>query len=439
MKKLLALILCVMMFVSVIPTMAFAADADSAAVKAAQDEKTAAKAVLDSKNNAKPDDTALKEKKAETKAKDEAVTAAKKAVADAKSDAAKQQAEKDLYTAYAEADQARVDQKAAQAAYDSSVASYNDYLNAERNYKIAAANLDLVLANEALAKAKTTDANYSALVANQAGAQAYLNSLKNTPVNTIPTGTTPAGTTPAGTTPAAAAAATYDTSKAVAKNDPKLKADLENAAAYKKQVEKMIANTKKNVATAYGALAMNQVVYASAKSMDDVVGGLVDQIADMLAGKTVNGHKMSSADVKAFKDAHKASVRSVIEDIVISELEDNEYKYLDKDGKVDPLKYGQVVADAVNAALNNKDFQAGYQAVATYYAMMNVADSINEELKKQRDEFKDSIDMSFDKDFAGHYARLADEYIDTLTEVGAFDGNNDPWTAYITPEVGNWD
>ena len=230
--------------------------------------------------------------------------------------------------------------------------------------------------------------------------------------------------------------AKYDTTAVEPKDDPKLKADLEAASAYKKQIEKMIENTKKNVATAYGALAMNQVVYSSAKSMDDVIVGLVDQIADQLSGKTVGGVKYDAATLKTFKDAHKASVRSVIEDIVISEIKDNEYKYLDKDGKIDPLKYGQVVANAVNTALNNKDFQAGYQAVATYYAMVNVADSINEELKKQRDEFKDSIDTSFDKDFADNYSRLAAEYIDTLKEAGGFDADNFPWTAYITPEAG---
>ena len=234
--------------------------------------------------------------------------------------------------------------------------------------------------------------------------------------------------------------AKYDTSKVdPIPADPTGKDDLKSASDYKKQVEKMIANTKKNVATAYGVLAMNQVVYSSAKSMDDVIVGLVDQIADQLSGKTVDGVKYDAATLKDFKDAHKASVRSVIQDIVVNELQDNEYKYKDKDGKIDPVKYGQVVAGAVNKALNDKDFQAGYQAVATYFALANVADSINDELKKQRDAFKDSIDTSFDEDFTSDYATLVNQYIDTLKELptgGEFDADNFPWTAYITPEVG---
>ena len=236
----------------------------------------------------------------------------------------------------------------------------------------------------------------------------------------------------------ATSGATYDTSVVATKTDVTLKKELEAASAYKKQVEKMIENTKKNVATAYGVLAMNQVVYSSAKSMDDVIVGLVDQIADQLSGKTVDGVKYDAATLKDFKDAHKASVRSVIQDIVVNELQDNEYKYKDKDGKIDPVKYGQAIADAVNTALNNKDFQAGYQAVATYYALVNVADSINDELKKQRDEFKDSIDTSFDKDFTGYYEKLVADYVDTLKELdgGEFDADNFPWTAYVTPEVG---
>ena len=238
----------------------------------------------------------------------------------------------------------------------------------------------------------------------------------------------------------ATSGATYDTSVVATKTDVTLKKDLEAASAYKKQIEKMIENTKKNVATAYGVLAMNQVVYSSAKSMDDVIVGLVDQIADQISGKTINGTKYDAATLKTFKDDHKKSVRAIIEDIVIAEIKDNQHKYLDKDGKIDPLKYGQVIADAVNTALNNKDFQAGYQAVATYYALANVADSINDELKKQRDAFKDSIDTSFDKDFTGYYEKLVADYVDTLKELdgGEFDADNFPWTAYVTPAVGAW-
>ena len=231
----------------------------------------------------------------------------------------------------------------------------------------------------------------------------------------------------------------YDTSKVdPIPADPTGKDDLKSASDYKKQVEKMIANTKKNVATAYGVLAMNQVVYSSAKSMDDVIVGLVDQIADQISGKTINGTKYTADKLDEFKTNSKKSVRAVIQDLVIKEIGDNESKYKDKDGKIDPVKYGQVVAGAVNKALNDKDFQAGYQAVATYFALANVADSINDELKKQRDEFKDSIDTSFDKDFTGYYEKLVADYVDTLKELdgGEFDADNFPWTAYITPEVG---
>jgi citrate lyase gamma subunit len=234
----------------------------------------------------------------------------------------------------------------------------------------------------------------------------------------------------------------YDTTAVEPKDDPKLKADLEAASAYKKQIEKMIENTKKNVATAYGVLAMDQVVYSSAKSMDDVIGGLVDRIADGLLGKTVpflnEGKKIDSKFVDQFKNDHKKSVRAVLEDIIVKELEDTS-KYMDKDNKIDPLKYGQAVANAVNKALNDKDFQAGYQAVATMYGLLSVADSINDELKKQRDEFKASIDTSFDEDFAEKYPNLYNKYINTLDELpegGEFDADNFPWTAYVTPYVG---
>ena len=231
----------------------------------------------------------------------------------------------------------------------------------------------------------------------------------------------------------------YDTSKVdPIPADPTGKVDLKSASDYKKQVEKMIENTKKNVATAYGVLAMDQVVYSSAKSMDDVIVGLVDRIADMISGKTINDTEYNAKNLDEFKTNSKKSVRAVIQDLVIKEIGDNESKYKDKDGKIDPVKYGQVVAGAVNKALNDKDFQAGYQAVATYFALANVADSINDELKKQRDEFKDSIDTSFDEDFTSYYEKLVADYVDTLKELdgGEFDADNFPWTAYVTPEVG---
>ena len=231
------------------------------------------------------------------------------------------------------------------------------------------------------------------------------------------------------------------------KDDPK----FETVAAYKKQIEKMIENTKKNVATAYGVLAMDQVVYSSAKSMDDVIVGLIDQLADQLVGKEIAGlkptGKITAADVKGYKDnSLKPHMRALIQSLVIDELS-GDTSYKDADGKIDPLKYGQAVANAVNKALNNEKFQAGYQAVATYFSLMSVADSINTELKKQRDEFKASIDTGFDKDFSTNYAQLFkalnEEYVDTLNEnfeaTGEYFGaENYPWAAYVTPAVGAW-
>jgi hypothetical protein len=259
-------------------------------------------------------------------------------------------------------------------------------------------------------------------------------------VSVIPTAAFAATATATDITPVDAAG--YASSIAAAKADPTSKATLESAAAYKKQVEKMIENTKKNVATAYGILAMDQVVYSSAKSMDDVVVGLVDQIADQLVGKKFayvkpDGTTITGKDVDAFKKTEKAALRKIVEDIVIDELKDTS-KYIDKDNKIDPVKYGQAFANAVNKALNNKDFQAGYQAVATFFALANVADSIKSQLEDQRDEFKASIDTSFDKDFAKNYDKLAQSYIDTLAEAGGFDKGNLPWAAFDTPAIGAW-
>ena len=239
-------------------------------------------------------------------------------------------------------------------------------------------------------------------------------------------------------TSAFAANPTYDTKPAgTATADPTTKAALEAASEYKKQIENMIKNTKKNVETAYGVLAMDQVVYSSAKSMDDVIGNLVTTITDQLTGKTVNGTKFTAATVKTLKDNTKAHLRALVQALVIDEIDNS--KYTDDKGKINPVKYAQEIANAVNKALNNKDFQAGYQAVATYFALANVADSINDELKKQRDAFKESIDADFNKDFATNYPALYNVYMESIPASGNMTATDWPWDAYVTPGVGAWD
>ena len=102
---------------------------------------------------------------------------------------------------------------------------------------------------------------------------------------------------------------------------------------------------------------------------------------------------------------------------------DNEFKFVNEyndDGSIksiDPIKYAQVFGKAVSDALTNKDFQKGYEAVATYFALASLIKDVNKQLKDQYAAFYgDTVSAKFDADFAEKYLMLADNFIDTLAE-----------------------
>jgi len=217
-------------------------------------------------------------------------------------------------------------------------------------------------------------------------------------------------------------------------NYPTIDNPLMSVAQYTKEIKNMIGNTKTAVQTAYGVLVGDKVVYSAAKGMDDTIVGLVDAISKDLIEKNVtitysNGTKVTIN--KPYVDGIKDQVRLLMDGLVAKAMADNEYKYASykADGsvdKIDPLKYAQVFSKAVSDALTNKNFQKGYEAVATYFALGNMIVDVNDQIKKEYDAFKDSVDMTFDKNFQDKYPELWKEYIDTLSDVGHYK-IDDPW------------
>ena len=192
---------------------------------------------------------------------------------------------------------------------------------------------------------------------------------------------------------------------------PKVDNPLYSASEYADQIKNMIKNTKSNIEKSYKFLAADQVVYGSAKAMDDIIVGLVDGIGDTLIEKDL----MKKAGVDAVKD----NVRSYIDGAVAKKISDNYYKALDKDGKRDPILYAQLVADSIQGALTDKDFQKGYEAVATYWALASLIKDTRDSLKDARKDFANSVDKKFQADFAKKYTALVDEYIDTFDTAAA--------------------
>ena len=204
---------------------------------------------------------------------------------------------------------------------------------------------------------------------------------------------------------------------------------LKAASAYAKDIKNMIKNTRENIEGAYGIIVMDKTVYNTAKSMDDTVVGLVEALTKNLIGQdiyvitgnddfTAGGQKFTKAQVDAVKDG----VRHVIDKLVAKEMKENSYKYYD--GKdFFPIVYAQTFANAVSKALTNKDFQKGYEAVATYFAATKLIHDVNKELEDQWKALRDEVaGTGFDKDFETRYPELAASYIDTFAELNKLGG-----------------
>jgi hypothetical protein len=183
---------------------------------------------------------------------------------------------------------------------------------------------------------------------------------------------------------------------------------LNSVAAYSKDIKDMIKNTRENIQTAYGVLAMDQAVYSASKSMDDIIVGLVDGIAK----KLIDDGKMT----RATSNTVKTAIRLLIDEKVATEMA-KDYKYLNSDGEIVPEKYAAVYVKAVSDALTDKKFVKGYEAVATYFALRQVVSDINDELEKKYEDFANSVDSSFDKNFADRYPMLAENYVTSFTQL----------------------
>jgi len=191
---------------------------------------------------------------------------------------------------------------------------------------------------------------------------------------------------------------------------------LHTSSQYAKEIKDMLKDTREGIESAYGVLIMDKSVYATAKAMDDVIVGLVDGIGNTLIEKD----KLTKANV----DAVKASVRAFFDAAVAKKIDEGMYKALNNDGSRDPIAYAQLVANSVSSALTDKNFQKGYEAVLTFWALGQIASDVNDQLKKDFNAWAGTVDPKFSKDFAKYYTALVDEYIDTFDTAAAKELNN---------------
>jgi hypothetical protein len=230
-----------------------------------------------------------------------------------------------------------------------------------------------------------------------------------------------------------------------------------NSSTYKKEIDKMVSNTRKAIATSYEVLTMSESVYGTAKAMDDTVVGLVDALTKDLIGEDIwvrgiNGLPADYATAtnvttngnvtygktqfkKAYADTIKDNLRLIVDAKVADEMSKNTSKYMDGT-KIKPIQYAQTFANAVSKALTNKDFQKGYEAVATYFAVNKIMKDVRDEIETKYDDFQNSVDTSFDKDFYSKYPELSGKngtnYIDALNATDTTLSNMG-WAAELWP------
>ena len=219
---------------------------------------------------------------------------------------------------------------------------------------------------------------------------------------------------------------------------------------YLDHISDMLDDAHDNIEAAYKVLMGNQVVYGAAKGMDDTIVGLVDALAKNLLGEDVlvykngtttqSGINFNEDDVTIIKN----SVRHYVDKAVAAEIAKNNSKRYD-DGDLDPMKNAQVIANAISKVLTDKDFIAGYQAVATYFATNKLIHDVNDDLEDLYDDFRESVDTEFDAAFNERYPDLYQKYIDTfeyydtLTPAQKATHTEIPWAdeaiaAYVTNE-----
>ena len=210
---------------------------------------------------------------------------------------------------------------------------------------------------------------------------------------------------------------------------------LKSARAYADEISDMIGNAKDAIKDAYEVLAMDRAVYGAAKGMDDTIVGLVDALTANLIGEDIfdrtNGAYTFTEDDA---DAVKAAVRGLVDGKVAEKLAKKENKYYDGEDFL-PLVYAQVFADAVSEVLTDKDFQKGYEAVATYFALTKLVDDISGKVEDEMEAFYNSVvGTGFDNNFAANYPELADGYVTSFAAV-AEDAAVAPWSEYFPPFV----
>ena len=160
--------------------------------------------------------------------------------------------------------------------------------------------------------------------------------------------------------------------------------------------DKAVSNTaikeaEKSIKNMYTAIATDELVFGTAKSLYDLSNGLAE---NMFAG-VESVDKFGTTDQKTYHDDlvkyTRQYMNKTIGDSIAKYISDRSASFTSTtiNGGVDPEKYLKVFVDAVNDAVSSEKAQAGLQAVVYNISLVKTYDTVMEQYKDLNDRIDD--------------------------------------------------
>jgi len=173
----------------------------------------------------------------------------------------------------------------------------------------------------------------------------------------------------------------------------------------------------------FGALAANQTVFSTAKSLHDITNSMATAMFADVEDITLPGFK--TVDHDDLVSATRGYLKSILGAYVNDYVMDRKDAWYDADDEtIDTAKYMKIYTDGVTKSLTSSKAQKGIEALVYSLAALKVADSVNDELGDMRDAMIDWNDYGskwaeFGWDFYGPNAAgaLSDLWAKGVTPV----------------------
>ena len=206
--------------------------------------------------------------------------------------------------------------------------------------------------------------------------------------------------------------------------------------------DKAVSNTaikeaEKSIKNMYTAIATDELVFGTAKSLHDLFDGLAKNLFDGV--DTIDNYRIyDGRSILAVRfpyhdklvDNTRAYLKGIVGDAIAKYISDrtDAFKSDSINGGVDPEKYLNVFVAAVNDAVGSEKAQKGLEAFVNNIFVIKSVDSLNDQLKDLNNEI---IDWGTDKigefgNFGSNYKPIRPEVVltnDTVTNVAAVVNN----------------